>query len=71
MTLYELDTRMVINSVFIGAYFESDIHFALNNDPDAQDSTKLELLRQKRDTKRPLACVTLRDLDSRATIYGS
>ena len=41
MTSDDLDTWRVISSVFIGAELESDIHFVLNNHPDAQLAKKL------------------------------
>ena len=34
----DIDTWWVISGAFIGANFESDIHFAPNNDSEAQDS---------------------------------
>ena len=36
MTSDDLDTWRVIYGVFLGAELESDIHFVLNNHPDAQ-----------------------------------
>ena len=41
MTLDDLDTWRVIFSQFVGADSVSGIHFALNNDPEAQDSYKV------------------------------
>ena len=44
MTSDDLDTWRVIYSVFLGAEFESDIYFALNNNPDAQIRKKKHLI---------------------------
>ena len=51
----------IIYSVFIGAGFEHDIHFVLNNQILMfKIAKKLELLQLKWTAKkRPLACVTL------------
>ena len=38
MTSDDLDTWRVLHSQFLGADSESGIHFAPNNDPEAQDS---------------------------------
>ena len=38
MTLDDLDIWWLLYSQFVDADSESDIHFALNIDPDAQDS---------------------------------
>ena len=44
MALNDLDTWWVKSSVFIGADFESGTHFALNNDPEAQDGFKVRIV---------------------------
>ena len=40
MTLDDLEMWWVMYCVLVGADFESGISFALNNDPEAQDSYK-------------------------------
>ena len=40
ITFDDFDTWRAMYGVFIGAYFESDIRFALNNYPRAQGSWK-------------------------------
>ena len=40
MTSDDLDPWRVIYSVFLGAELKSDIHFALNNHPEAQTRKK-------------------------------
>ena len=71
LTSDDFDTWRVVYGQFVGADSESGISFALNNDPEAQDSCKV---RQNNGPnglrKRPMAGVTLRDLDPGATVYG-
>ena len=43
MTSDDLDTWRVMHIVFIGANFESDIRFTINNDPRLRIAIKLEL----------------------------
>ena len=67
MTLDDLDTWRVIYSVFIGADLESDIHFALNNHPDAQIRKETANWRDLIDLEDgPMK----RDLDLESTVYG-
>ena len=71
MTSGDLDTWRVICSQFVGADSESDIGFALNNVPEAQNSCKVRQNNGRNGLqKRPMAGVTLRDLDPGATVYG-
>ena len=44
MTFDDLDTERVTYSQFGGADSTSSISFALNNDPEAQDSCKLKII---------------------------
>ena len=63
MILTDLNTWWVMYSVFLGADSESDICFALNNDPKAQDSYKVGIITAKKshgnDQWHSLPCVTL------------
>ena len=71
MTSGDFDTLWVVYSQFVDADSKSDISFALNNVPEAQDSCEVRKnngLNGLR--KRPMAGVTLRDLDPGATVYG-
>ena len=59
---------------FVGADSKSGISFALSNDPEAQASCKVRIITAEISyglRKRTMALVTLRDLDPRATVYGS
>ena len=82
MTSDDLDTWRVCNSQqFVAADSESGTSFALNNVPEAQDSCKVRKNQKSCDDrknndrnglrKRPMAGVTLRDLDPGETVYGS
>ena len=44
MNFDDLDTWRVIYSRFVGADSKSDISFAINNDPEAQDSCKVRII---------------------------
>ena len=44
MNFYDFDKRWVIYGQFIGADSKSGISFALNNDPEAQDSCKVTII---------------------------
>ena len=71
MTFDEIDTWRFIYCQFVGADSKYGISFALNNVLEAQDSYKVRFgMTGTKQRKRPLACVTLRDLDPRATVYG-
>ena len=70
MTSDDLYTSRVLYGQFVGADSESDTSFALNNVPDAQDSCKVRKNNGRNGLrKRPMAGVSLGDLDSRATVY--
>ena len=73
MTWNDLDTWWVIYSKFVCVDSKHGIHFALNNDSEAQDTPKVRfgMTKNNKQRKRPLACVTLRDLDPGTTVYGS
>ena len=45
MTFDDLDTWRVIYGQFEGVDSKSGINFALNNDPEAQDSCKVRIIR--------------------------
>ena len=67
----EFDTWPVVYSQFVGADSKSGISIALNNVPEAQDSCKVRKNNGRNGLrKRPMAGVTLRDLDPGATVYG-
>ena len=71
MTSDEFDTWRVVNSQFVGADSKSGIRFVLNNVPEAQDSCKVRQNKCRNGLhKRPMAGVTLRDLDPGTTVYG-
>ena len=71
MTFDDLDTWRVVYGQFVGADSKSGISVARNDVPEAQDGCKVRknnvrnVLR-----KRPMAGVTLRDLDPGTTVYG-
>ena len=44
MAFDDLDTWRVIHRKFVVADSKSDISFALNNDPEAQDSCKVRII---------------------------
>ena len=44
MTLHDIDTWRVLSCVFIGADVDFDIHFALNDDPEAQNRYKFRIV---------------------------
>ena len=71
MTSDDFDTWWVVYSQFVGSDSKYGISFALNNVAEAQDSCKV---RKNNDgnglRKRPMAGVTLRDLDPGAAVYG-
>ena len=72
MTFDDLDTWRVTYSQFVGADSKYGISFALNNDPEAQDSCKLRIITVENELrKRTMALVTWRELGLRATVYGS
>ena len=71
MTLDDLDTWPVVYSQFVGADSKYDIAFALNNVPEAQASCKVRKNNGRNWLRnRPMAGVTLRELDPGATVYG-
>ena len=71
MTSDEFDTWRVVNSQFVGADSKSGIRFVLNNVPEAQNSCKVRQNKCRNGLhKRPMAGVTLRDLDPGTTVYG-
>ena len=71
MTFDDLETLWVIYSQLVGDDSKSGISFALNNVPEAQDSCKARKNNGRNGLrKRPMAGVTLRDLDPGATVYG-
>ena len=71
MTSDDSDTWRVVYSQLVGAESKSGINFALNNVPEAQDSCKVRKYNGRNGLrKRPMAGVTLRDLDPGATVYG-
>ena len=71
MTSEDFDTWLVVYSQFVGADSKSGISFALNNVSEAQDSSKVRKYNGRNgQRKRPMAVVTLRDLDPGATVYG-
>ena len=71
MTSDDFDTWRVVYSQFVGADSKYGISFALNNVPEAQNSCKVTKNNGRNELrKRPTAGVTLRDLDSGATVYG-
>ena len=70
MAVDEHDTWQVMYSEFLGADFESDINFYLNNDLEALDNWKVYIVMTKNEQwKQP--CVTLGDFDLRATVADS
>ena len=70
MTSDDLDTWRVLYSQLAGAESESVISFALNNVSEVQDSCKVRKNNGRNGLrKRPMAGVTLRDLDPGATVY--
>ena len=72
MTSDDFDTWRVVYSRFVGADPKSGISFALNNVPEAQESCKVRQNNGRNGLrKRPMAGVTLRDLDTGTTVYGS
>ena len=61
---------MVGQGHFVGADSKYGIIFALNNVPEAQDSCKIRKNNGRNGLrKRPMAGVSLGDLDSGATVY--
>ena len=71
MTLDDLDTWWVMYSQFLGADSGSGIYFALNNDLEARYTYTVRIvMTENGQRKRLLTCVTLRDLDPGATVYG-
>ena len=70
MTSDDLYTWRVFDGQFAGVDSESGISFPLNNVPEAQDSRKVKNNGRNGLRKRPMARVTLRDLDTGATVYG-
>ena len=71
MTSDDLDTWRLLYSQFVGADSESGISCALNNVSEAQDICKVRKNNGRNGLrKRPMAGLTLRDLDLGATVYG-
>ena len=72
MTSDDFDTLRVMYSRFVGADSKSGIIFVLRNALEAQDSCKVRKKNNGRNEvrKRPMAGVTLRDLDPGETVYG-
>ena len=73
MTSDELDTWRVVYSQFVGADFKYGISFALNKTTSMRlrIAVKLEKNNGRNGLrKRPMAGVTLRDLNPGATVYG-
>ena len=71
MTSNDFDTWWVVCSQFVSADFKYGISFPLNNVLEAQDSCKVRQNNGRNGLrKRPVAGVTLRDLDPGATVYG-
>ena len=71
MTSDEFDTWWVVYSQFVGDNSKYGISFALNNVPEAQDNCTVTRNNGRNGLrKRPMAGVTLRDLESGATVYG-
>ena len=69
MTFDDLDTWRVTYSQFVG---QSGISFALNNDPEAQGICTLRIITNAMSHGNgPMALVTWRYLELRATVYGS
>ena len=68
----EFDTWRAVYSQLVGADSKSGVSFALKNAPEAQDSCKVRKKNNCRNEvrKRPMAGVTLRDLDPGETVYG-
>ena len=58
--MHDLDTCRVIYCVFIGADFDFDLCFAVNDDPEAQDRYKFRIVTAEMSHEKSLACVTLR-----------
>ena len=44
MNFDDFDSLWVTSSQFMGADSKSDINFALNNDPEAQDTCKVRII---------------------------
>ena len=71
MTSDKFDTWRVVYSQLVGSDSKSGIRFALNNVPEAQDSCNVSKNNGRNGLrKRPMAGVTLRDLDPGAAVYG-
>ena len=71
MTSDDFDTWRIVYSQLVGADSKSGISFALNNVPEAQDRCKVRKNNGRNELrKRPMAGMTLRDLDPWATVYG-
>ena len=72
MTLDDFDTWRVMYSKFVYAYYKYDIYFALINYPEALDSQEVRVaMTENEQWKRPLAHVTLGNLEPGASASGS
>ena len=69
MTSDDLDTWQVGYDVFIGADFESGIHFALNDDTEAHDIKQVKIVMTEKSQENGPSCSTLRDLDPHITLH--
>ena len=71
MTSDDFGTWWIVYSQIVGADSKTGISFALNNVTEAQESCKVRKNNGRNGLrKRPMAGVTLRDLDLGATVYG-
>ena len=71
MTSDDFDKWRVVYSQFVDVDSKFGISFVLNDVPEAQDTCKVRKNNGRNGLrKRPMAGVTLRDLDPGATVYG-
>ena len=70
MTSDEFDPWRVVYCQFVGADSKYGISFALNNAPEARDSCEVRKINGRNGLrKRPMAGVSLRDLDPETTVH--